>query len=222
MDGQNSCELEHEQHGVQKHTVSGVRPSNNLGLRQLLAAYITRYCGASSPRLFIKTFLLNPAFRPVVTLRCCQSADSSKAGWRLLLPILKVAHQFAKRTAGIDMPWRTSIGPGLLIAHGYGLVINERAVIGSNVTLFHGVTLGRRDRIAADGSRSSGYPILEDDVWCGPHAIIVGGAVIGQGSRIAGGAFVSSSIPPGSLVIGNPSQIVKSNVEPDVINRAVL
>ncbi len=191
-----------------------------LGYRKMLAADTTRYCGASSFQLFINTLFLNSAFGPVVTLRLCQAANSSRAGWKLFLPALKILHQLAKRCAGIDLPWRTSIGPGLLIAHGYGLVINESVVIGSNVTLFHGVTLGRRDHLAEDGSRSTGYPILEDDVWCGPHAIIVGDVRIGRGSRIAGGAFVTESVPPGSIVIGNPSKIVKSNVPPDVINRA--
>lgn len=194
----------------------------DVNLRPLLVADTTRYCGDYSLRLLLKTFFLNQSFRPVVTLRLCQAANSFRGIWRLFLPILIVLHQFAKRSAGIDLPWRTSVGPGFLIAHGYGLVINERAVIGSNVTLFHGVTLGRRDRIQADGTRITGYPVLEDDVWCGPHAIIVGEVNIGQGSRIAGGAFVSENIPPHSLVVGNPSQIVKSDVVPDVINRAIL
>lgn len=202
--------------------VDFAKTSCALSLRQMLEADITRYGGSFSFWQLIKILFLNPAFRPVVTLRLCQAANSAKAGRKLFLPLLKVLHQFAKRSAGIDLPWRTSIGPGLLVAHGYGLVINENAVIGSNVTLFHGVTLGRRDRIAEDGGRNTGYPILEDDVWCGPHAIIVGGIKIGKGSRIAGGAFVTNSIPPSSLVVGNPSQIVKSNVASDVINRAQL
>ena len=100
--------------------------------------------------------------------------------------------------------------------------MSQGAVIGKNVTLFHGVTLGRRDRIASDGTRLTEYPVIEDEVWIGPHAIIVGGVTIGRGSRIAGGAFVTDSIPSYSVVAGNPASIVKANCTPDVMNPAPL
>lgn len=63
----------------------------------------------------------------------------------------------------------------------------------------------------------TGYPVLEDEVWVGPHAIIVGDVTVGRGSRIAGGAFVTESVPPYSVVIGNPAVIVKNNCTPDVM-----
>lgn len=120
----------------------------------------------------------------------------------------------------MDFPWQTEIGGGLALTHGWGLVISPGAKIGKNVTLFHGVTLGGRDRISRAGTRLTEYPILEDEVWIGPHAVIVGDVTIGQGSRIAAGAFVTESIPPGSVVAGNPATIIKSNCMPDVMNPA--
>jgi serine O-acetyltransferase len=106
------------------------------------------------------------------------------------------------------------------LTHGWGLVVTPGARIGKNVTLFHGVTLGLRLRIARDGRQREEYPVLEDDVWVGPHAIIVGEVTIGRGSRIAGGAFVTESIPPHSIVAGNPATIVKSDCAADVSNPA--
>ncbi len=120
----------------------------------------------------------------------------------------------------MDLPWSTRIGPGLAITHGWGLVINENAQIGANVTLFHGVTLGRSDRIGADGVRVSAYPVLEDEVWVGPHAVIVGGVTIGRGSRIAAGAVVTRDVPAHSMVVGNPATITKERVISDVMNAA--
>jgi Serine acetyltransferase len=109
---------------------------------------------------------------------------------------------------------------GLALTHAWGLVVSPGTRIGNNVTLFHGVTLGRRDRISREGDRSTEYPVLEDEVWVGPHAIIVGGVTIGRGSRIAGGAFVTESVPPYSVVSGNPASIVRSNCMPDVMHPA--
>ncbi len=100
------------------------------------------------------------------------------------------------------------------------MVVNVHARFGRNVTLFNGVTIGQRDRVAKDGTRSTEFPIIEDEVWIGPNATIVGGVVIGRGSRIAAGAFVTETIPPYSIVVGNPAKVVRSNCTPDVGNPA--
>ncbi|MRS13627.1 serine acetyltransferase [Enterobacteriaceae bacterium RIT691] len=162
----------------------------------------------------------NATFRPVFTLRLCQKTQHGPL--KLLHIPFKILHRFASHLAGIELPSATQIGAGFVLTHGRGVVINQGASIGRNVTLFHGVTLGQADRIAKDGSRLTEFPTIEDDTWIGPHAIIVGGVTIGKGSRIAGGAFVTDDIPAYSLVIGNPAKIVKSNCTPDVTNRIPL
>jgi len=120
----------------------------------------------------------------------------------------------------MDLYWRTVVGPGFLIIHGWGLVVSPGTRIGKNVTLLHGATLGQRDRIARDGSREKAYPVLEDQVWVGPYAIIVGGVTIGHGSRVAGGAFVTESVAPRTIVGGNPAMVLKTDAVPDIINPA--
>lgn len=170
----------------------------------------------------IKGAITRRTFRVAVTIRLCQAAAASRGPLQLMLFPLKVLHRMATHLAAMDIPWQTKIGGGIALTHGWGLVVSEGAVIGRNVTLFHGVTLGRRDRIASDGTRLTEYPVIEDEVWIGPHAIIVGGITIGRGSRIAGGAFVTNSIPPYSVVSGNPASIVKANCAPDVMNPAPL
>jgi serine O-acetyltransferase len=119
----------------------------------------------------------------------------------------------------MDFPWEASVGPGFAIVHGWGLVVSPDARIGANVTVFHGVTIGRKDDIAPDGSRVvGGAPTIEDGVWIGPHALVVGPITIGAGSRIAGGAVVTKDVPPRSLVTGNPGKVVASDVPPDTPN----
>jgi serine O-acetyltransferase len=187
-----------------------------------LKADTHRQFGCFSWGRAIRGALLSRTFRVVVTMRLCQAVAKSRGTLRLMLPVFKVLHRLATHMAAMDFSWQTNAGAGLALTHGWGLVVNPGAKIGCNVTLMHGVTLGRSDRIDATGERTSHFPMLEDEVWVGPHAIIVGGVTIGRGSRIGGGAFVTESVPPNSLVLGNPGVVVKRDCTPDVMNPAPL
>lgn len=185
-----------------------------------LKADTYRQYGRYRAGLTIKGFFTRRTFRAVVTMRLCHAANDAGGLGRFVLPLMKLLHRVTTHHAAMDFPWRAQYGAGLALTHGWGLVVSQGVRIGRNVTLFHGVTLGRRDRIGADGARDIGYPVLEDEVWVGPHAVIVGGVTIGRGSRIGAGAFVTTDVPPYSVVAGNPSSIVKSNCVPDVMNPA--
>jgi serine O-acetyltransferase len=185
-----------------------------------LKADTHRKYGQSDARLTFKAAVLDPAFRVLAVMRLCQAANELPASWRWLAVLpARLLYRFVSQLAGIEIPWRTVIAPGLALTHGRGIVVNAGARIGSNVTLFHGVTLGQRDHIDAQGRRHTLYPVIEDEVWIGPHAIIVGGVTVGRGSRIAGGAYVFEDVPPCCVVLGNPGQIVRRDCTPDVDNR---
>lgn len=186
-------------------------------LHAAVRADLTRFHGRFSLFLLARTVLLERTFRVVLTLRLCQAAHRS----RPLLLVAIVAHRLASGSAAVDLPWRTRIGPGFRLFHGWGAVVNTEAVIGANVSLFHGVTLGQGDRIAEDGTRTTGYPVIEDEVWIGPHAVIVGGVTVGRGSRVAAGAVVTRDVAPATMVAGNPAQVVRTAVPADVLNPAV-
>jgi serine O-acetyltransferase len=184
-----------------------------------LKADTHREVGRYRQRDLVLCFIIRRTFRPVVTLRLCRLASESK--WlKWLLPPLKLIHRFACQLACMDLPWQLDAGGGLKFTHGWGVVITPGAKIGRNVTIFHGVTLGRRDRLSKEGVRTTGYPVIGDEVWIGPNAIIIGSVRIGEGSRIAGGAFVDFDVKPYSVVVGNPGQIVKEGCSPDVMNPA--
>lgn len=182
---------------------------------QHLKADTFRQYGVFSWKLLLTGALFRRTFRPIVTLRLCQAA-AEQPKW--CLPVCQLLHKIATHRAAMDLPWRTLAGPGLIITHGWGLVVNEGARIGKNVTLFHGVTIGQRDRIGPDGQRTTTFPTIEDEVWIGPHAIVVGAVTIGRGSRVAGGAFVTSDVPANCIVSGNPARVVKTGCLPDVVN----
>jgi serine O-acetyltransferase len=190
--------------------------------RSALRADTHRQYGRYTFGHLLKGAVASRTFRVVVTMRLCQGAASSRGILRLALPFFRALHRIATNSASMDFPWRTQVGAGLALTHGWGLVVTDQTRIGNNVTLFHGVTLGRRDRISPDQSRLIGYPVLEDEVWVGPHVVIVGDVTIGRGSRIAAGAFVTTDVPPYSVVVGNPAVIVRRDCTPDVRHPAPL
>ncbi len=104
---------------------------------------------------------------------------------------------------GIEIHPGAKIGPGLFIDHGMGVVIGETAEIGANVTLYHGVTLG-----GVSLEKGKRHPTLEDGVVVGAGAKVLGNIVIGANSRIGANAVLVKSVPPDSVVVGVPGQVV--------------
>ncbi len=118
------------------------------------------------------------------------------------LPARWVSHVIRFLT-GIEIHPGATIGHKFFIDHGMGVVIGETAEIGDNVTLYHGVTLG--GTTLAKGKR---HPTLEDNVVVGAGAKILGAIMVGAGSRIGANAVVGKAVPPNSVVVGVPGQVV--------------
>jgi serine O-acetyltransferase len=175
-----------------------------------------RIAGKTSLGTILSLAVLGRTFRPVLTLRLCQwTATRSRAASL----IARLLHRWTQAMAGMDLPSTLRAGPGLLLVHGWGIVVNKDCKIGSNVTLFNGVVLGRKDTITAEG-RSIAYPIVENDVWVGAHAIIIG-VKIGEGAIVGPGSVVTKDVPPHCVVVGNPARILRRDAHPDVMNRVV-
>ncbi len=112
--------------------------------------------------------------------------------------------QIARNLTGVEIHPGAIIGPGFFIDHGMGVVIGETAEIGADVTLYHGVTLG-----GASLDKGKRHPTLGDRVVVGAGAKVLGNIIIGEDSRIGANAVVVKSVPPNSVVIGVPGQVVK-------------
>jgi len=117
-------------------------------------------------------------------------------------------HQIKKRKIGnlrgLSIENFAQIGEGLILPHGMNIAISNGATIGSHCTICQGVTIGS----IVEGTRK-GEPIIEDNVFIGPNAVIVGGIIIGHNAIIAGNSFVNFDVPENSIVIGNPGVIHK-------------
>ena len=121
-------------------------------------------------------------------------------GW-VVLP--RMINTFSRFLTGIDIHPGAKLGPGLFIDHGMGLVIGETAELGSNVTLYQGVTLGGTGK--ETGKR---HPTIGDNVVVSSGAKILGSFTVGANSKIGSGSVVLHEGPPNSVVVGIPGRVV--------------
>jgi serine O-acetyltransferase len=121
----------------------------------------------------------------------------------------RMISQLVRSQTGIEIHPGATIGPQFFIDHGMGVVIGETAQVGKCVTLYHGVTLG-----GTSLNKGKRHPTLEDHVVVGAGAKVLGNIVIGANSRIGANAVVIKSVPPNSVVVGVPGQVVRSDPRP--------
>jgi serine O-acetyltransferase len=120
----------------------------------------------------------------------------------------RILSQAMRSFTGIEIHPGATIGQGLFIDHGMGVVIGETAEIGEDVTLYHGVTLG-----GTKLEKGKRHPTLGDRVVVGAGAKILGAITIGSDTRIGANAVVVKSVPENSVVVGVPGQnITRSNI----------
>ena len=117
----------------------------------------------------------------------------------------KISQKTARQT-GIEIHPGAVIGKGFFIDHGTGVIIGETSIIGDNVTLYQGVTLGGTGK--ETGKR---HPTLEDNVMVSAGAKIIGSFTVGENSKIGAGSVVIEEVPPNCTVVGVPGRIVKRN-----------
>ena len=125
------------------------------------------------------------------------------------IPVLpRLISQTARLLTGIEIHPGARIGPGLFIDHGMGTVIGETAVVGSNVLLFHGVTLG-----SVDGRTGRRHPEIGDEVIVGAGAKILGAVTVGKGARIGAQSVVLMDVPALATAVGVPARIREKPLE---------
>jgi serine O-acetyltransferase len=126
---------------------------------------------------------------------------------RMKIPFLpRWISQFNRWLTGIEIHPAATIGMGLFIDHGMGVVIGETAVIGNNVTLYQGVTLGGTGK-----EKGKRHPNIGDNVVVGAGAKILGNITIGDNSYVGANAVVLRDVDPNSTVVGVPGRITKQD-----------
>jgi serine O-acetyltransferase len=121
--------------------------------------------------------------------------------WKAGVPLIpRMMSELVHSHTGIDIHPGAQIGESFFIDHGTGIVIGETTIIGKNVKLYQGVTLGALSVKKEEANRKR-HPTIEDDVTIYSNATILGGeTVIGRGSTIGGNVWITESVPPGTVV----------------------
>lgn len=146
----------------------------------------------------LEVILLYPGIHAVWSYRLANWLWRHRMKW-----IARLLSQFARALTGIEIHPGASIGRRLFIDHGMGVVIGETTIIGDNVTLYHGVTLG-----GVKLNKGKRHPTLGDDVVVGAGAKVLGNIYLGEGTRVGANAVVVKSVPANSVVVGVPGQVV--------------
>ncbi len=143
--------------------------------------------------------LLYSGFHAIVLYRLAHKLLSFK------IPFFpRLISQIGRFFTGIEIHPGAQIGTGLFIDHGMGVVVGETSIIGNNVTLFQGVTLGGTGK--EQGKR---HPTIRNNVVIGTGAKVLGNITVGDNSYVGANAVVIKDVPPNSTVVGVPGRITK-------------
>lgn len=157
----------------------------------------TRECDPAA-RSNIEIFFLYPHMKALRSYR--------KAHWLWTHGFLFLARwisQRARRKTGIEIHPGATIGRGLFIDHGMGVVIGETTIIGDNCQLFHGVTLG-----GTGEQKVKRHPTLEDNVYIGAGAKCLGDITLGKDCKVGAQAVVLHDVPAGATAVGIPARMI--------------
>lgn len=170
-------------------------------MKKIINADCYRYYGAANLKTRLKTYLLQGAYRYTKLFR--------KANWykqrnsKVRYFIYRYMLFRASMKYGYQINSDAKIGPGLYLGHRGTVIVNRYAILGSNINIQAGVTIGQENRGARKGA-----PVIGDNVWIGANAVIVGKIKIGNNVLIAPNAYINSDVPDDSIVIGNPAKII--------------
>ena len=140
----------------------------------------------------IEVFLLYPTIHALIAYRISHYLYINK-----LFFLARLISQISRFFTGIEIHPGAKIGKNLFIDHGFGVVIGQTSIIGNNVTIYHGVTLG-----ANKNTKEKRHPTIEDNVIIGCHAVILGNIRVGKNAKIGANATVLHNVNENEIIKG--------------------
>lgn len=163
---------------------------------------------------FLRTYFSIPGFKVTTLFRLCKYLKTRKKS--LLFPVYALVLLIYKRNSiryGIDLKYMTQIGKGFYIGHFGQIIVSEKAVIGDNVNISQGVTIGRSNR-----GKNKGFPTIGNHVYIGPGAKVIGKINIGSNVTIGANCVVTKDVPDNSVVVGIPGRVISQKGSLGYIN----
>ncbi|MGB4440328.1 MAG: serine O-acetyltransferase EpsC [Sedimentibacter sp.] len=160
----------------------------------------------------IEVFLLYPHIKALIAYKISHNLYSKKRFF-----LARWVSNMGRHMTGIEIHPGATIGKGLFIDHGMGVVIGETAVVGNNVTMFHGATLG-----GTGNEKGKRHPTVGDNVTIGSSAKILGNIYIASGTKVGANAVVLDDTSPNSTVVGIPGREIKKGSKIICLNEYVI
>ncbi len=174
--------------------------------KMLATDVIAHYEGDPAARSPVETILCYPGMQAIISYRIAHEL------FLLDVPLIpRMISELAHSQTGIDIHPGARIGKGLFIDHGTGIVIGETCIIGNNVRIYQGVTLGAKSfPLDENGKPLKGmirHPVVEDDVIIYSGSTLLGRIVIGKGSTIGGNVWQTHDVPPHSFITQSKARL---------------
>ncbi|MDW5563514.1 MAG: serine O-acetyltransferase [Methanomassiliicoccus sp.] len=156
-----------------------------------------------APKSFSEALMFSPGLHAILIHRV-----SHKLYLKGEYKLARLLNYWGRVLTGADVHPGATVGKGFFIDHATGVVIGETSIIGDNVSIFQGVTLG-----GVSTSKEKRHPTIQDNVIIGAHATVLGDITVGENSKIGAGSVVVKDVPPNSTVVGIPGKVVRKNGE---------
>lgn len=185
--------------------------------RNLVRSDLYRYHGKVNLLVFFRLLLFHPGFKVSFWMRTVRYLNEGIVFRVTLYPLARVIYQLHSTRLGVEIPFRTNIGPGLYIGHYSGIVVHYKSVIGKNCNLLQGVTVGRVFR-----GDKKGVPTIGDNVFIGPGAVILGNIRVGNNVAIGANSVIVEDVPDGAVIAGIPGKVVSDKGSDGYLHHLVL
>ena len=172
-------------------------------LRDCIAADLFRYCARTDKKALRTTRRRSAGFRFTYYMRLCAYTRQRPLLKYTLFPIYKQRMRRAAGKVGIELHELTEVGKGLHIAHSGAIVVHNGAVLGENVCLSQGVTIGQTIK-----NGEVCLPVIGNRVYIAPGAKVIGGVHVGSNVAIGANAVVTHDVPDNAVVAGIPARVL--------------
>ena len=183
---------------------------------RLIREDLYRYEGRLGTGAFLRAWRLEPGFRLTVLMRLCRMLRSRPATRYGIYHIAAFLYGRAAVRHGVFISPMTEVEGGLYLAHALNIVVNRRCRIGKNLNLSQGVTIGTANR-----GPKPGNPVIGNNVYIGPGAVIFGAIMIGDNSAIGANAVITKDVPPHSVVVGIPGKVISQDGSTGYVNNTL-